>query len=508
MDVNRFISDVPNYFTCTICQGIVINPVEHTLCDAIFCEKCIRFSIEEAGLSSGSCPNCQSVIDYSPSIASSTYSSTLRPLNRHLKCIYDELILRCQFYPRCDTMYTLAENGIHTSECDFVKVQCAYQGCIYEGERHTLAAHVKDCPFRPVFCQYCDQEVAFCHVIEHHNSECPDLPMHCYRCQFALKRRELEEHNVQYCPLSIICCTIPGCHTQCIRDQLSEHLEEDAVKHMHLLLALVECQKEEIAMLKLHVATPIETEQTIGSASAAPAVVTPSTPTTSNTPRVASGSGGRTNNVPSLPISRVVSFERKSSFTASSRSNSSDALAHLPQTYGNVAGPCGGSSHNNISMNTLVAPVLIGDSNMSISHPPREPVSSYTTTAASAATALFGIASQTSTPVTPSSTGSGVSVTNNPVVSSPITYTFNNRKYVVRDGLLFDEEYQCHLRSCRNCLYTRPDNLMQRFYSGFRPESEDILSLVANRETWLCSKCAPVTRSYSFSSSDRLNSMT
>ena len=47
IDLDLAVSQVDEEFVCVICQDILLNPVEIKGCEHIFCDGCIRGSIQE-----------------------------------------------------------------------------------------------------------------------------------------------------------------------------------------------------------------------------------------------------------------------------------------------------------------------------------------------------------------------------------------------------------------------------------------------------------------------------
>jgi len=56
IDLDLAVSLVDDEFVCVICQDILVNPVEIKGCEHIFCDECIRGSIQERDQNENSIP--------------------------------------------------------------------------------------------------------------------------------------------------------------------------------------------------------------------------------------------------------------------------------------------------------------------------------------------------------------------------------------------------------------------------------------------------------------------
>lgn len=101
-DRERFVSEIPNDLICSICLGVMNNPVE-TVCSHVFCRKCLKQALQRRLR----CP-----VDRRP-----LTMSHVRPLPRIVHNILGALMLRCRF-PQCDEVVTLEEINKHEAVCD------------------------------------------------------------------------------------------------------------------------------------------------------------------------------------------------------------------------------------------------------------------------------------------------------------------------------------------------------------------------------------------------------
>ena len=91
--------------------------------------------------------------------------------------------------------------------------------------RKDLKDHTtKQCPKRPVLCEYCQEEGEYQHIVGPlHQDQCPDYPVGCPRkCEDGgnVKRKDLGNHS-SVCPLEPVPC--PDCSVNMPRHQLVEH---------------------------------------------------------------------------------------------------------------------------------------------------------------------------------------------------------------------------------------------------------------------------------------------
>lgn len=87
------------------------------------------------------------------------------------------------------------------------------------------------------------------HELDEHMLTCPaELP--CPNGCFAqLKKRDVEAHLGSECPLTFIHCRF-GCEDQMMRREAEEHVNDNEVKHMNLLLARLEDQERKMAEMQ------------------------------------------------------------------------------------------------------------------------------------------------------------------------------------------------------------------------------------------------------------------
>lgn len=157
MEEIKIVSDYPHYLNCPICLELAKDPVEHFVCDGIFCRECLS--------QTNRCPMCRDLLT----------DRNVKRLNRHLKNdIYDEIQIRCPNYSRgCHQICTLTNCSIHRDTCSFELIKCGIGGCQEEQLRAGMALHQQFCPNRSIQCPYCTTSI-----------KAPHMKVHIRRCLF------------------------------------------------------------------------------------------------------------------------------------------------------------------------------------------------------------------------------------------------------------------------------------------------------------------------------------
>src|SRR5699024_5449564 len=101
-DINRFESDINREFICSICLGVLEDPLSIPGCDHIFCSLCILGWFERFK----NCPE-----DRKPVTA-----NQLQPPLRQFRNLLNELSIRCSF-ERCNQFVRLCELAHHEKVC-------------------------------------------------------------------------------------------------------------------------------------------------------------------------------------------------------------------------------------------------------------------------------------------------------------------------------------------------------------------------------------------------------
>ena len=128
----------------------------------------------------------------------------------------------------------LSQLGDHKNECEFVEIECA-KHCGKRVARRDVPRHLEEeCPNRTVPCDFCKEEVAWCHS-EEHVRNCPKLPQVCQGCQKEKIPRELmRDHLDKECPTTEMLCPFHrvGCTFQGARALVDAHVHRELTNHM------------------------------------------------------------------------------------------------------------------------------------------------------------------------------------------------------------------------------------------------------------------------------------
>ena len=214
MDESLFISKYPDRFECPICLGFVQDPIEHVLCDQIFCRGCLK--------KTRLCPTCRGDLG----------SLNIKSLNRYLRQDYSEIKLRCCNHSQgCTEICTMGNIQEHLRRCSFELVKCRHFGCQTQLKKRDMREHDKECLFRLVDCSYCKFPKMASEIQIHHSTDCPKYPQLCkYGCQVRYSRDQKETHKI-HCSKFPTKCKL--CGVSLLREQLLLH--ETATCHMRVL---------------------------------------------------------------------------------------------------------------------------------------------------------------------------------------------------------------------------------------------------------------------------------
>jgi hypothetical protein len=164
MEETRFVNKVPECFNCSICLGIVKEPVEHNSCQTIFCSECIK-ELKK-------CPHCRETIGL---------RSNFGKVNRHLMQQYNQLIIHCVHFPLCQQITPLENLPQHEEQCEYVEMSCSQFGCKYRCAKIELPKHEQECPRRKLSCPHCKNPFIYAFNMENHLLKCTSIPKHLQR---------------------------------------------------------------------------------------------------------------------------------------------------------------------------------------------------------------------------------------------------------------------------------------------------------------------------------------
>ena len=184
-----FTSDVPEYFICGICHGVLRECLTTSCCLHSFCDSCLQ----RARRFKDSCPSCRT--DHFK-------TSEDRKTDR----LVGSLKVRCRFSARgCDWRGELSEvEKSHIERnCPFALVRCSL-GCDGKVERKDVDTHRADeCPKRLVTCPQCGLKSAWDELHSDHlddRGQCPLEYISCgfkdFGCKDKVRRCEMDDHNI------------------------------------------------------------------------------------------------------------------------------------------------------------------------------------------------------------------------------------------------------------------------------------------------------------------------
>ncbi|GAA5903496.1 hypothetical protein JCM6882_006564 [Rhodosporidiobolus microsporus] len=220
MEADRFVQDLPEYLTCSVCLESAWRPVLVCAAEHILCEKChagmVRASARPA------CPQCRL-----PFLVPARFS-------QHLTRALDSLKIRCKD-GRCRWTGTISEEGKHrASQCNYRLVKCPE--CAVEYAFQDRSLHLDRCPNAYIQC-------------ERGGADCGSITGN------GLFMRKNKNHHDQLCA-SYRCTATVGCYTRTTRKNLATHESQCAALSRKLsdLKAELESAKVELAKqgVKLH----------------------------------------------------------------------------------------------------------------------------------------------------------------------------------------------------------------------------------------------------------------
>ncbi|XP_060696853.1 RING finger protein 151 [Hemiscyllium ocellatum] len=188
-DVELF-ENVPDpEFICTICHGVLKDPVE-LICQHVFCRGCILKWLTEKQ----ECPYCRKKV-----------RRVARSVIPMIHNMIARLIMKCEnnVYG-CWETFPLEQSANHQAACDFRIVKCKHEACTIEVFQKNLAAHEQVCEHWSQPCRMgCGAQLTQSQLLEHncyrdskrkYKEKIRVLKSRLYRMQ---RRLKLMERNLQ-----------------------------------------------------------------------------------------------------------------------------------------------------------------------------------------------------------------------------------------------------------------------------------------------------------------------
>ena len=223
-------------YICSLCKGVICNAVLDT-CGHCFCAKCYKTFQTLCG-GNIKCPINGKILDGYPTLFSFVSS------------IIDRQIIVCHFHQEgCSFKGEVKDYLTHLdNECPKIKIKCNLEGCQEIIAREQMEEHQKKCDFRNIQCEYCKELTPYLKLVSHH-SICPKYKLQCtLGCGCVIERECYDEHLKNVCSKALVkCeCELFGCNVECVRDKMSEHINNSIHEHMILMFKYFNTENKKI----------------------------------------------------------------------------------------------------------------------------------------------------------------------------------------------------------------------------------------------------------------------
>lgn len=224
---------IPYDFLCTVCNGILSDPVLTGCCGKNVCSVCLS---EDQG---GVCPHC--------SAQGLSYVTDQR-IKRQIK----QLIIYCKHRTEgCLWQGNVEQAIVHLESsdgCQFEKIMCPKK-CGEMVVRQNLREHLlANCFIQWEECKFCNSLLPEGSLNNHIESLCPEYTLSCRNeCGVTIKRSEVLDH-VTVCPNHVVPCPFKdaGCTVTLQRKKKNSHLEESQLGHLSLAYTTLQHQMRDI----------------------------------------------------------------------------------------------------------------------------------------------------------------------------------------------------------------------------------------------------------------------
>eukprot|EP00823_Brevimastigomonas_motovehiculus_P005921 TRINITY_DN4616_c0_g1_i1.p1 TRINITY_DN4616_c0_g1~~TRINITY_DN4616_c0_g1_i1.p1 ORF type:complete len:447 (+),score=70.61 TRINITY_DN4616_c0_g1_i1:22-1362(+) len=211
---------------CAICLDVFDNVVETTTCGHLFCEHCIKRSLDY----SRQCPLCKRGLTLSKLRKSVKMSRIVMDLK--VQCLNKANGVRCSWTG------TLQQLSGHKPLCSFNRVKCS--NCSLTMFRFEMEEHLKtNCMSRKVRCAFCHLLFLFKNLQAHQKNLCSFSPVECPNsCGAAgLTRSCLSDHIEHRCPRRCIECPFAcyGCIARLTSTEMKLHMQNKSDAHFKLI---------------------------------------------------------------------------------------------------------------------------------------------------------------------------------------------------------------------------------------------------------------------------------
>ena len=235
---------------CPICLQILREPRLVDCCGHNYCETCI----ERVGKAGKPCPLCNE-----PGFTTMANKGLKRTL--HEFRVYCPHRLRgCKWEGELGKLDEHLNSNPHPQRrlegCPLAVIECLH--CKEGIRRDKIAGHqLKRCLQRPYTCEYCaEYKSTFKDVAYSHWPECKCFlllcPNECTPSVSGIQRQHLAKHVKEECPLTVVQCELhhAGCEVTLPRKDVADHMKEDSISHISLLVQELIQTKQELTHTK------------------------------------------------------------------------------------------------------------------------------------------------------------------------------------------------------------------------------------------------------------------
>lgn len=202
--------NMSNETVCSICLGMVYDPVMCGKCEGLFCRNCINNQLK----TTCKCPN-QCIFEE-------------KPINRVLRNLLNKFELYCYYREKgCKEIVLYSEFENHCKNCDFGEFRCNSPGCDFSGIKQAIIEHCKICPLKLIKCIYCKTKIASKNYEEHKN-ECGNKKNKCSFCNGIFLNKDMNTHVINDCECFEVECV--NCETKLKRKEFQNHSENECLK--------------------------------------------------------------------------------------------------------------------------------------------------------------------------------------------------------------------------------------------------------------------------------------
>ena len=237
---------------CPICLQILREPYIVDCCGYSFCAACI----ERVGKDGKPCPHCNQ-----PGYTTLVNKGLKRALNEfHVYCPHR--LSGCEWEGELGKLDEhlnsdpLPERQLEGCPFAVIVIECLH--CKEGIRRDKIASHqLERCPQRPYTCEYCTEyKSTFEDVAHNHWPECKcfllPCPNECTPSGSGLQRQCLDQHVKEECPLTVVQCELhhAGYEVTLPHEDMAEHMNEDLIAHISLLVLELTRTKQELTHTK------------------------------------------------------------------------------------------------------------------------------------------------------------------------------------------------------------------------------------------------------------------